>query len=75
MWCVLYYVSIWVLLLLVCGVTCLPCCVCGRDTTRRSDSDLHTNQTYWMEVRNVVRCIYRDPTIMLNGEKTDAHTH
>ena len=45
-----------------------------RDSSQRSDSDLHTNQTYWMEVRNVVRCIYRDPTVMLNGEWTDRQT-
>lgn len=41
-------------------------CADKRDSSQRSDSDLHTNQTYWMEVRNVVRCIYRDPTVMLN---------
>ena len=74
------YVRTWVWYTLCCSseVWCEVCMssptVCLTNSSHRSDSDLHTNQTYWMEVRNVVRCIYRDPTVMLNGEWTDRRT-
>lgn len=44
-------------------------CVEKREGSK-TERELHTTQTYWMELRNVVRCIYRDPLVLLNGSVT-----
>lgn len=32
-----------------------------------TDKDAHTTQTFWMDIRHVIRCIYRE-NMSLTGE-------
>ena len=36
-------------------------CVCRENAVSPEvERDAHITQTYWMEIRHIVRCIYRD---------------
>ena len=48
---------------------CLNHCFINREnaSTPEVDRDAHITQSYWMEIRHIVRCIYRD-SMSLSGE-------
>ena len=48
---------------------CLNHCIITREnaSTPEVDRDAHITQSYWMEIRHIVRCIYRD-SMSLSGE-------